>query len=118
LNTTIKLPDLVLTDLRMPLISGFELIKRMKDNIVTKDTTVMVLSTSSNEEDIKKAINLGTSKINVNTDFQQAWTKVVRELLDNDKDVYDPRKIIGPGKEGIIAAAKRKIDIFGSANKA
>ena len=69
-------------------------------------------------EDIKKAINRGTSKINVNTDFQQAWTKVVRELLAEDKDVYDPRKIIGPGKEGIIETAKKKIDIFGSANKA
>ena len=69
-------------------------------------------------EDIKKAINRGTSKINVNTDFQQAWTKVVRDLLAEDKDVYDPRKIIGPGKEGIIETAKKKIDIFGSANKA
>ena len=69
-------------------------------------------------EDIKKAINRGTSKINVNTEFQQAWTKVVRELLAEDEDVYDPRDIIGPGKEGIIKTAKKKIDIFGSANKA
>ncbi|GAB6099509.1 fructose-bisphosphate aldolase [Halanaerocella petrolearia] len=69
-------------------------------------------------EDIKEAINRGTSKINVNTDFQQAWTKVVRELLAEDKEVYDPRKIIGPGKKGIIEAAKKKIEVFGSANKA
>ncbi len=69
-------------------------------------------------EDIKKAVNCGTCKINVNTEFQQAWTKIVREVIADNKDVYDPRKIIGPGKDGIIEAAKNKIDIFGSANKA
>ncbi len=69
-------------------------------------------------EDVKQAIDFGTCKINVNTEFQQSWTKIVRELLDNDKDVYDPRKIIGPGKEGIIETAKKKIEIFGSGNKA
>ncbi|OCL25671.1 fructose-1,6-bisphosphate aldolase, class II [Orenia metallireducens] len=69
-------------------------------------------------EDIKEAINSGTCKINVNTEFQQAWTKIVREVIANDTKVYDPRKIIGPGKAGIIEAAKEKIDTFGSANKA
>ncbi len=69
-------------------------------------------------EDVKKAIDCGTCKINVNTEFQQAWTKIVRELIAEDKDVYDPRKIIGPGKEGIIESAKNKIEVFGSGNKA
>ncbi|PRX35784.1 fructose-bisphosphate aldolase [Orenia metallireducens] len=68
--------------------------------------------------DIEKAISCGTCKINVNTEFQQAWTKIVREVIANDTKVYDPRKIIGPGKAGIIEAAKEKIDTFGSANKA
>ena len=68
--------------------------------------------------DVKKAIDCGTCKINVNTEFQQSWAKIVRELLDDDKDVYDPRKIIGPGKEGIVETAKKKIEIFGSGNKA
>ncbi|WP_027339897.1 class II fructose-1,6-bisphosphate aldolase [Halonatronum saccharophilum] len=68
--------------------------------------------------DIEKAISCGTCKINVNTEFQQAWTKIVREVIANNKEVYDPRKIIGPGKDGIIEAAKSKIDTFGSADKA
>lgn len=68
--------------------------------------------------DIEKAISCGTCKINVNTEFQQAWTKIVREVIAENKDVYDPRKIIGPGKAGIIEAAKEKIEVFGSANKA
>ena len=95
---------------------GFEEMEEIKNK--TGVPLVLHGGTGIPTGDIKKAINRGTSKINVNTEFQQAWTKVVRELLKEDQDVYDPRKIIGPGKEGIIKAAKKKIDIFGSADKA
>ncbi len=70
------------------------------------------------EEQIKRAISLGTCKINVNTECQQAWTKIVREVLKNDEKVYDPRKVIGPGKKGIEEVVKTKCEIFGSINKA
>ena len=63
---------------------------------------------------IKKAIECGTCKINVNTECQMAFTKIVREVIANDDKVYDPRKVIGPGKEGI----KEKCEIFGCINKA
>lgn len=66
---------------------------------------------------IKKAIERGTCKINVNTECQQEWTKLVREVLLNDLDVYDPRKIIGPGKKGIEKVVEEKIKLFGSENK-
>ena len=45
--------------------------------------------------DIEKAISLGTSKINVNTENQIEFTKAVREVLNKDQEVYDPRKFIG-----------------------
>ena len=67
---------------------------------------------------IKEAISRGTSKINVNTECQQEWTKIVREVIANDNKVYDPRKIIGPGKEGIKKVVREKIQLFGSENKA
>lgn len=67
---------------------------------------------------IKMAIERGTAKINVNTESQQEWTKIVREVLAKDKDVYDPRKIIGPGKEGIKKVIREKITLFGSKGKA
>lgn len=70
------------------------------------------------EDQIKRSISLGTCKINVNTESRQAWTKIVREVLNNDAKVYDPRKIIGPGKKGIAEVVKAKCDIFGSINKA
>lgn len=67
---------------------------------------------------IKKAIECGTTKINVNTECQQGFTAKVRETLNNDAKVYDPRKVIGPGMEGIKAVVREKIAVFGSANKA
>ena len=70
------------------------------------------------ENQIKMAIERGTCKINVNTESQQAWTAIVREVLANDSKVYDPRKIIGPGKEGIKNVVKTKCEIFGCIGKA
>lgn len=67
---------------------------------------------------IKKAIECGTCKINVNTECQMAFTKIVREVIANDDKVYDPRKVIGPGKEGIKEIVREKCEIFGCINKA
>ena len=67
---------------------------------------------------IKQAIEYGHSKINVNTELQQAWTKRTRQVIAQDEKVYDPRKIIGPGKEDITRVTKEKMDIFGSSQKA
>ena len=67
---------------------------------------------------IKEAISRGTCKINVNTECQQEWTKLVRETLNNDSKVYDPRKVIGPGMAGIAKVVNDKVELFGSKNKA
>lgn len=67
---------------------------------------------------IDKAIEYGHSKINVNTELQQVWTARTREVIANDEKVYDPRKIIGPGKENITETTKAKMREFGSSNKA
>ena len=68
--------------------------------------------------DIEKAISLGTSKINVNTENQIEFTKAVREVLNKDQEVYDPRKFIGPGRDAIKATVIGKIREFGSNGKA
>src|SRR5699024_1110788 len=70
------------------------------------------------EYQIKKAIDYGHTKINVNTELQQVWTKKVRSIVKTDKDVYDPRKLIGPGKEDVSNTVKEKMRIFGSSYKA
>ncbi|GAX89570.1 class II fructose-1,6-bisphosphate aldolase [Effusibacillus lacus] len=70
------------------------------------------------DEDIRKAISLGVSKINVNTENQVAFTNKIRELLDKDAKVYDPRKYLGPAREAIKETVREKIRLFGSNNKA
>jgi fructose-bisphosphate aldolase class II len=70
------------------------------------------------DEDIRKAISLGVSKINVNTENQLAFTAKVREILNQDAKVYDPRKILGPAREAIKEVVREKIRLFGSNNRA
>lgn len=69
-------------------------------------------------EDIQRAISLGTSKINVNTENQIQGTKAVREVLAKDTEVYDPRKYLGPMKEAIKETVIGKMREFGSSQKA
>ena len=74
------------------------------------------------EDMIKKAIDLGVSKINVNTECQLAFAAATREYVEAGKDLegkgFDPRKLLAPGAEAIRDVVREKIDLFGSANKA
>ncbi|QVK17873.1 class II fructose-1,6-bisphosphate aldolase [Mycoplasmatota bacterium] len=95
---------------------GFTEMEEIK--VATNSPLVLHGGTGIPNEQIKRAIACGTSKINVNTENQLAFTKVVREVLAKDTKVYDPRKVIGPGAKEIIEVVKDKIDVFGCANKA
>ena len=74
------------------------------------------------EDQIKKAISLGVSKINVNTDLQLVFAKGVREYIEAGKDQqgkgFDPRKLLKGGRENIVARTKELMEEFGSVNKA
>ena len=70
------------------------------------------------DDQIIKAIKNGTAKINVNTENQQAWEAIVREVIAKTDHIWDMRKIIGPGKQGIRDVVKHKCEIFGCINKA
>ncbi|WP_303966807.1 class II fructose-bisphosphate aldolase [Sporosarcina ureae] len=69
-------------------------------------------------KDIQRAISLGTSKINVNTENQIQGTKVVRDILNEDSEVYDPRKFLGPMREAIKTTVIGKMREFGSSKQA
>ena len=73
-------------------------------------------------DQIKKAIDLGVAKINVNTELQLEFAAATRKFIEEGKDLegknYDPRKLLNPGYEAMKAAAKEKMEVFGSANKA
>lgn len=66
---------------------------------------------------IKKSISCGINKINLNTELQIVWSKAVRKYLQENPDVYDPRKIIKSGEESIKSIVKSKLELFGSINR-
>ena len=74
------------------------------------------------EDMIKKAIDLGVAKINVNTECQLSFAAATREYIEAGKDLqgkgFDPRKLLAPGAEAIKATVKEKMELFGSVNKA
>jgi fructose-bisphosphate aldolase class II len=71
---------------------------------------------------IKEAINLGVSKINVNTECQLVFAEATREYIEAGKDQqgkgFDPRKLLAPGTEAIKAKVKEKMEVFGCIGKA
>ena len=71
---------------------------------------------------IKKAIDLGVAKINVNTECQLSFAAATREYIeagkDNEGKGYDPRKLLKPGYEAIKETVKTKMELFGSVGKA
>lgn len=97
-------------------VLGFDEMKEISD--LTHTPLVLHGGSGIPEHQIKKAIEYGHTKINVNTELQQVWTKRTREVIANDAKVYDPRKVIGPGKENITETTKSKMREFGSSNKA
>lgn len=68
--------------------------------------------------DIKRAISLGSAKINVNTENQITEAKKIREVLKDNPEMYDPRKYMGPGREAIKETVIGKMREFGSSNQA
>ena len=71
---------------------------------------------------IKRAISLGVSKINVNTECQLVFAEATRKYIEAGSDKkgkgYDPRKLLKPGYEAIMEAVKEKMELFGSIGKA
>ena len=73
-------------------------------------------------DQVSKAINMGVSKINVNTELQLVFTDATRKYIEAGKDLegkgYDPRKLLKPGADAIVAKTVELIKAFGCDNKA
>lgn len=70
------------------------------------------------EADIRRAIQLGITKINIDTDLRIAFSAAEREVLNNDPKLYDPRSILAPGTEAMREVVRHKIALFGGHLKA
>jgi fructose-bisphosphate aldolase class II len=94
----------------------FERLKKIKELL----NIPLVLHGASGvpEEAIKRAVSLGINKINIDTDIRQAFAARLRSLLEEDKQVYDPRKILGPCKDAMKEVIKKKMILFGASGRA
>ncbi|MEN3772830.1 class II fructose-1,6-bisphosphate aldolase [Priestia megaterium] len=95
---------------------GFDEMKKISE--LTNVPLVLHGGSGIPDYQIQKAIELGHSKINVNTECLQAWTKAIREVLHNDVATFDARSILTPGKEAVKQTVKAKIKEFKSSHKA
>ena len=94
---------------------NFERMEEISDK--TKLPLVLHGGTGIYDEQIKKAIECGISKININTELQIAWSNAVKENINNE-NLYDPRKIIKLGEKALKKKKKNKIVLLGSNNRA
>ncbi len=94
-------------------------IKRL-EKISKKVESPLVLHGASGilESQIKKAINLGVSIINIDTELRMAFAGSLREILVEKKEEVDPRKIMAPVISEVQKTVENKIKMFGSNNKA
>ena len=81
-------PDLVLLDLKMPRLDGFEVIRWIRDNPLTKTLPVVVLAGSSFRADIRRALELGANSYAA----KPAKFEELQVLIDQIADVWLARE--------------------------
>ena len=100
---------------------NFEVLEKIQEKTGTMPL-VLHGGTGIPAEMVKKAITLGVSKVNVNTECQLAFAAATRKYIEEGKDQqgkgFDPRKLLAPGTEAIKATVKEKMELFGSVGKA
>jgi len=69
-------------------------------------------------DSIKKAIEAGINKVNIDTDLRIAFTTAMKDFLKKNPDNIDPRKILTPAREAMKEVIKEKIILFGSNGRA
>ena len=100
---------------------NFEVLAKIQEKTGTMPL-VLHGGTGIPAEMVKKAITLGVSKVNVNTECQLAFAAATRKYIEDGKDQqgkgFDPRKLLAPGVEAIKETVKEKMELFGSVGKA
>lgn len=100
---------------------NFDVLKEIQ-NVTNGKPLVLHGGSGIPQEQILKAISMGVSKINVNTELQLEFAAATRKYVEEGKDLegkgYDPRKLLAPGCAAIRAKVKEMMKEFGSVDKA
>lgn len=74
------LPALILLDLKLPLVDGLEVLRRVRENPITRRVLVVILTTSKEEQDVAASYDLGVnSYIRKPVDFNQ-FVEAIKQL--------------------------------------
>lgn len=82
-------PDLVLLDVMMPEMDGFEVLKKIKSDETTKDVAVVVLSNLTGSEDAQRALEMGALKYLIKSEHDPREIVEIAEEILRSKKVYD-----------------------------
>ena len=85
--------------------------------VLGKSLFVLHGGSGTDEQDIKKAIELGIIKININTELRLAFSESLRKFLNNNPEEIVPYKFLPETGESVGKVAESKIKLFGSENK-
>jgi len=96
----------------------FDRLKAIRDKVGDKALLVLHGASGIPDEDIKTAISLGVTKINIDTETRDAFKRGVEGFIQENPDVIDPRKILKPAMEEMYKIVSRKIRLFESSGKA
>jgi len=100
---------------------SFDILSKI-DQVTGKTPLVLHGGTGIPEEMIKRAISMGVSKVNVNTECQLVFAAATRKYIEEGKDKigkgFDPRKLLAHGTEAIKQCLREKMAFFGSINQA
>ncbi|WP_227762611.1 class II fructose-1,6-bisphosphate aldolase [Zhaonella formicivorans] len=94
----------------------FERLRKIKE--LVKVPIVLHGSSGVPDDAIRRAIELGVRKVNIDTNLREAFVAGVKEIITANPKEIDPRKILGPAKKAMSAVIREKIRLFGSAGKA
>lgn len=70
------------------------------------------------DESVRKAIQLGVCKVNIDTNIREAFVWAMRKSMEDNPGEIDPRKLLGPARDAATDVIREKIKVFGSSGKA
>lgn len=94
----------------------FTRLKQIKE--LVKIPIVLHGSSGVPDETVRKAIELGVCKVNIDTNVREAFVGEMRRIIAKELNEIDPRKILGPAREATVAVIRQKMRVFGSSNRA
>lgn len=93
--------------------------KRLEEIAAANDVPLVLHGASGiGDEQIRKAVPFGITKINIDTDLRVAFSQAIKDVLAKNPGEIDPRKILGPARDAMKEVARKKMRLFGSAGRA